>query len=71
MIDTTFSAAKASLRGLSPVAVLLGTAMLLGACTPDHKVHTTTTEQTTTRQSVPASIPSSSTTTTRTQQTVP
>lgn len=71
MTDTAFHAAKTSLRGLSPVAVLLGTAMLLGACTPEHRVQTTTTEQTTTRQIVPATMPSSTTTTTRTQQTVP
>lgn len=71
MTNTKFSAGKVSLRGLSPMAVLLGTAMLLSACGSEHKVQTTTTEQTTTRQAVPAVMPSSTTTTTRTQQTVP
>ena len=60
-------------RFLTPAVLLLGTAMLLGACGPDPKTTrtTTTTEQTTTQAAHPAMQPTTTTTTTNTQQTQP
>jgi uncharacterized lipoprotein YajG len=71
MTRTTTLAAPNALRLLSPLAVLIGATMLLGACSADPKMQSTTTEQTTVRQTVPSAMPTSTTTTTKTQQYVP
>ena len=51
----------------TPLAVLFGATVLLGACGSDPKVQTTTTEQSTTQQIVPATVPTTTTTITKTQ----